>query len=84
MTGNSTMNLISKQVVYACIDRGCASPATETQMEAELGLFAQQTGQLLFTLGSVFIGMEPFNQVISRSTGERLISIGRKLKAAHQ
>jgi hypothetical protein len=44
--------------------------------------FARQTGQVLVTLGTLFKHVPPFNETIDKSTGETLISIGRKLKSA--
>ncbi len=44
-------------------------------------VFARQTGQVLVTLGTLFKHVPPFNETIDKSTGETLISIGRKLKS---
>lgn len=44
--------------------------------------FAHQTGQVLVTLGTLFKHVPPFNETIDKSTGDTLISIGRKLKSA--
>ena len=44
--------------------------------------FTHQTGQVLVTLGTLFKHVPPFNETIDKSTGETLISIGRKLKSA--
>jgi hypothetical protein len=46
------------------------------------GLFTRETGQILVTLGTVFKFIPPFNDHIDESTGQMLITIGRKLKAA--
>ncbi|MCQ3938458.1 MAG: hypothetical protein DPW18_15625 [Chloroflexi bacterium] len=43
-------------------------------------LFTRQTGQALITLGTLFKHVPPFNETIDSSTGETLISIGKKLK----
>ena len=43
-------------------------------------LFTSQTGQALITLGTLFKHVPPFNETIDGSTGDTLISIGRKLK----
>ena len=45
-------------------------------------LFTRQTGQALVTLGTMFKFIPPFNDHIDKSTGQLLISIGRKLKAS--
>jgi hypothetical protein len=45
-------------------------------------LFTHETGQVLVTLGTVFKFIPPFNDHIDESTGQMLISIGRKLKSA--
>jgi hypothetical protein len=42
-------------------------------------IFTRQTGQALISLGMLFKHVPPFNETIERSTGETLISIGRKL-----
>lgn len=44
--------------------------------------FTRQTGQILIELGTLFKHVPPFNESIDKSTGETLISIGRKLKSA--
>ncbi len=41
--------------------------------------FTRQTGQLLVTFGMLFKHVPPFNETIHESTGETLISIGKKL-----
>lgn len=43
-------------------------------------LFTRQTGQALIALGTFFKHIPPFNETIDKSTGDTLISIGRKLK----
>ena len=45
-------------------------------------LLAHQIGQVLVSLGAVFIFLPPFNDHIDQSTGQLLISLGRKLRAA--
>ena len=44
-------------------------------------LFTYETGQVLVTLGTVFKFIPPFNDHIDESTGQMLITIGRKLKS---
>jgi hypothetical protein len=41
--------------------------------------FTRQTGQVLVAFGMLFKHVPPFNETIHESTGETLISIGRKL-----
>jgi hypothetical protein len=82
MSSNSPTNLIHEQTVFVCADCGCAASSAGVQTATELALLTRQTGRLLFTLGNLFTGVEPFNQVISHNTGELLISVGQKLIAA--
>jgi hypothetical protein len=42
--------------------------------------FTRQTGQALISLGTLFKHIPPFNESIDKSTGDTLISIGKKLK----
>lgn len=42
--------------------------------------FTHQTGQALIALGTFFKHIPPFNETIDKTTGDTLISIGRKLK----
>lgn len=46
------------------------------------GIFTRQTGQTLITIGTLFKFVPPFNETIDKSTGDTLISIGKKLKGA--
>ena len=55
----------------------CAGPAISAP---ERNLVTNQTGNLLVTLGKMFITLPAFNNHIDNSTGELLINIGRKLK----
>lgn len=57
------------------------APLTTKVEESTRNLFTHQTGQVLVTLGTLFKHVPPFNETIDKSTGETLISIGRKLKA---
>ena len=43
-------------------------------------LFTHETGQILETIGKMFVNIPPFNDHIDRNTGQMLISIGKKLK----
>jgi hypothetical protein len=51
-----------------------------TAESATRDAFTQQTGQALITLGTLFKHIPPFNESIDKSTGDTLISIGKKLK----
>jgi len=44
-------------------------------------LFARHIGQVLVSLGAVFMYLPPFNDHIDQSTGQLLISLGRKLSS---
>ncbi|NTW12994.1 MAG: hypothetical protein HGA30_06755 [Anaerolineales bacterium] len=46
--------------------------------------FTHQTGQVLVAFGMLFKHVPPFNETIDESTGETLISIGRKLISAQE
>ena len=56
-----------------------ASDSTVVEPSAR-SLFTRQTGQALITLGTLFKHVPPFNESIDKSTGDTLISIGKKLK----
>jgi hypothetical protein len=43
-------------------------------------LVPRETGQVLETLGKMFVNIPPFNDHIDQNTGRMLISIGKKLK----
>lgn len=62
------------QKVYACEGTDCGSSCEHERI-------AQQTGQLLTTLGHMFVNLPAFNQHINHGTGELLISLGNKLSA---
>ena len=78
MSGNMNSHLIQNRKTYACDDTNCG-PAEQIAAPLERDLFAQQTGQLLLTLGHMLVNVPPFNSHIRPATGKRLISIGRKL-----
>jgi hypothetical protein len=70
----SNHDLIEKQSVYACVESmSAASPSPRD-------LFTAQTGEALITLGKIFTSVPPFNDHIDPSTGQLLISLGKKLK----
>lgn len=56
-----------------------ASDSAQVDTSAR-SLFTRQTGQALITLGTLFKHVPPFNESIDKSTGDTLISIGKKLK----
>lgn len=56
-----------------------ASDSAEADSSAR-SLFTRETGQALITLGTLFKHVPPFNESIDKSTGDTLISIGKKLK----
>ncbi len=56
-----------------------ASDLAEADTSAR-SLFTHQTGQTLIALGTLFKHVPPFNETIDKSTGDTLISIGKKLK----
>lgn len=80
MSNNLPMNLIRGQKAYACTEENCGyaqEPAPSTGRD----LIARQTGQLLVTLGHMFVNVPAFSNHIDQSTGELLISLGGKLTA---
>jgi len=82
MSSQYRTNLIEKQKVYACAEAGYASSDEQTTLSSSAReLFTQETGNVLVTLGNMFVNVPPFNGHIDRNTGNMLISIGRKLKA---
>lgn len=56
-----------------------ASESSVAELPAR-SLFTRQTGEALITLGTLFKHVPPFNESIDKSTGDTLISIGKKLK----
>lgn len=54
-------------------------PAGQATGAAEL--FTQQTGQLLFGMGNLFIHISPFREHIDEKTGRLLVSLGNKLRS---
>lgn len=51
----------------------------ETSRQTRQTSFTHQTGQALVAFGMLFKHVPPFNETIHKSTGETLISIGKKL-----
>ncbi len=79
MSNNLSMNLGRARKAYACADADCG-PAEEFAPSSGRDLLARQTGQLLVTLGHMFVNMPAFSSHIDPGTGKLLISLGRKLK----
>ena len=78
MSSNLTSNLVRNQKNYACTDENCGSLANFVA-PANRDLLTRQTGQLLVTLGHMFVNLPAFNSHIDQGTGKLLISLGRKL-----
>ncbi len=74
MSTNTYEKTMEQQQVHAA-----GSTVTDSSTR---NAFAHQTGQVLVTLGTLFKHVPPFNETIDKSTGETLISIGKKLKSA--
>jgi hypothetical protein len=72
----TTCEPLQEQKIYTTYGPS-ADAATTTRK-----LFASQTGQTLVALGTLFKHIPPFNETIDKSTGDMLISIGRRLKSA--
>ncbi|MBV6393717.1 MAG: hypothetical protein KPEEDBHJ_02960 [Anaerolineales bacterium] len=61
------------------IETTTTSDCAEAESTAR-GIFTRQTGQALIAIGVLFKNIPPFNETIDKSTGDTLITIGRKLK----
>lgn len=72
MSTNTCEPVMEEKKVYPTSSSTNVAPATRS-------LFTRQTGQALISLGILFKHIPPFNETIQRSTGETLISIGKKL-----
>ena len=72
-----TSNFIEKQKSTAYLN---SSNATDAQPATVRDLFTRETGQVLETIGRMFVNIPPFNDHIDQNTGRMLISIGKKLK----
>lgn len=72
MSTNTCEQIMEEKQVYTSTSSSNVEPTTRN-------LFTRQTGQALISLGTLFKFIPPFNETIDRSTGETLISIGRKL-----
>lgn len=73
-------SLVQNQKSYACTEEGYDS-VVSSSTPTDRDLFAQQTGQLLLTLGHMLMNVPAFNAHIQPSTGKRLIALGNKLSA---
>jgi hypothetical protein len=71
------INFIEKQETTAYADSSNNKDAQPTNVR---DLFTRETGQVLETLGKMFVNIPPFNDHIDQNTGRMLISIGKKLK----
>ncbi len=72
---------LQSQKTHACADSG-GDCVAEMAPVFESGLLARQAGQLLTTLGYMFVRLPAFNAHISRHTGELLIAVGKNLTEA--
>lgn len=70
-------NFIEKQKSTIYAD---SSDSMTVQPANARDIFTRQTGQVLETLGRMFVNIPPFNDHIDQNTGQLLISIGKKLK----
>lgn len=71
---------MSTQTCEQVMEEKKVYPRTSSNVEPSTrSIFTRQTGQALISLGMLFKHVPPFNETIERSTGETLISIGRKL-----
>ena len=66
----------------SCARENASSRADSAMPVSGRDLVTQQTGNLLVTLGKMFITLPAFSNHIDSETGELLINIGRKLKKA--
>jgi hypothetical protein len=64
----------------ACADANASGG--NLSLSSERDLLTHQTGQLLTTLGHMFVNLPAFNSHIDQNTGELLISLGKKLKGS--
>jgi len=75
-------NFIEKQHSTVCMDSSETMDAQTSAPSNVRKLFTRETGQVLETIGKMFVNIPPFNDHIDRNTGQLLISIGKKLKKA--
>jgi len=61
-------------------EKPTSSSDVSAQPASVRALFTQETGQVLETIGKMFVNIPPFNDHIDQNTGRLLISIGKKLK----
>ncbi len=72
MSTHTSEQVMEEKQVYPRTSTSNVKPTTRN-------LFTRQTGQALISLGTLFKFIPPFNETIDQSTGETLISIGKKL-----
>ncbi|NOT06439.1 MAG: hypothetical protein HOP27_17750 [Anaerolineales bacterium] len=72
-----TTHFIEKKKSTAYAD---SSSSADVQPSNVRTLFTHETGQVLETIGKMFVNIPPFNDHIDQNTGKLLISIGKKLK----
>lgn len=75
-----TSNLLEKQQSTTCSDLSATMDVQVSDPTNTRALFARETGQVLETLGKIFVHIPPFNDHINPDTGRMLISIGKKLR----
>lgn len=75
------MSILNEYLVEEQKNHAHADSAAGVKISTR-SVFTHQTGQALVALGTVFKFIPPFNNHIDKQTGQMLISIGRKLKAA--
>jgi hypothetical protein len=74
------ININDNHSVCSCSDTQAISSAAMSMSGSERNLVTHQTGNLLVTLGKMFIALPAFNTHIDQNTGKMLIDIGKKLK----
>lgn len=72
MSTNTCDQVMEEKKVYTASSTSQVETTTRS-------LFTRQTGQALLALGTLFKHVPPFNETIDSSTGETLISLGKKL-----
>ena len=73
-------NFIEKQKTSTYADSSRSMDSQRSTPSNVRTLFTYETGQVLETIGKMFVNIPPFNDHINRNTGQLLISIGKKLK----
>ena len=73
-------NFIEKQKPTVYTDSSRIMDVQTSAPSNVRALFTHETGQVLETIGMMFVNIPPFNDHIDQNTGKLLISIGKKLK----